>query len=63
MRYAIHEEIDKFLDKAEAAKAKRDKCKYDTQEYWKYHDAYLEWESKAEALMPGPHHKTRVDNK
>lgn len=44
--------IDRFIRLEAAAEARRDRCEWESPEYWKHHDVAVKWREKARRLMP-----------
>ncbi len=49
----VDAKIDLYIDYALTAERRRDRCEWESADYWRHHDTAVLWHCRAEALMPG----------
>lgn len=54
--------IQKFMQWALNWEKKRDKCEFESPQYWAYHDRALRWHYQAEQLMPRSARSIRLED-
>lgn len=55
-RFKTQAQVDKaicrYMLRSIRAETKRDKCQFESADYWRWHDRAVYWDTKASDLMP-----------